>query len=178
MDEELIRQLAKCCGVPLVLPDIPDREEREKVLLTTVRKEFEKTGNVARCFIIRVMHPAPALLRIELNLTKELTMHAPQLGYAFAKGFRAKQLYHVSEMWWAVDTGDEVPPSERVDRHEGVMVGSEDSTRDPPMRMWSAMITRDATGKGTLGEWSDFKDIGGRLTYMLPPEAYEAKGRA
>lgn len=179
MDEDkLLKQLARCCSAPFILPDIEDRDQRDQFVLSVVQREFKNHGDVDRCFVFRATQPIPALVRIETRLTDELAQYAPWLGRAFASTFGARQLYHLSEMWFTqAQKGPYVPPSRNPERREALMVVSEDATRLPPMRIWIANITRDDKGKGTAGEWEDFGDIGGRLTYILPPEAYIGAGK-
>lgn len=181
---EIIMQLAKCVRGPIIGPDIPNREARESYVLRVARDYWNAFGELDRMYIFRATFPTPALLTVLAILPAELAHHAPELGRTFAKGFKATQLYQVSEAWYVKSpTRDlDTPPSQHPDRIECLWMVSEDPTRKPVMKISIADITRDAAGKGTAGGWQDWMnegagDVLGRLTYLLPPEAYLTAGQ-
>ena len=177
--EEIIRKMARACKPIAVLEDLPDAAEQEKYVLSVARSIFEDQGELPRSVVFRATFPVTKLLAMETRITEELAPHAGEMLRALAKGFQATQLYQLTEMWMATtDKPDEgPPPSQRPDRKEAIMVICEDPTRGPPLRTHYALITRDEQGKGTLGDWQLFTHGEGRLTYLLPPEAYQAVGR-
>jgi hypothetical protein len=177
-------ELARAVRDMLVEPDITDREQRERWVLSQARRTFRRTGQLMCTVTLRTAGGKPKLIIVAFDLDYELAYLRGPAITAIATFFRAQQLYVAFEMWWAHGTREEmetgyskVQPRHRPDRKEGLLLTAEDPLYTPPLRAWVAQITRDDKGKGSVGDWQeDFKDFGGRLTYLLPASAYEAAG--
>lgn len=171
-----------------VLEDIADRAERERFVLAHARDIFNRRGYLVRTVILRTKAPHRLML-FTLDLPPDQADNAPVLIRAAAQAVGAQQLYVVMEAWFSVIVDDaeraeiertgvaRVMPRNDPQRQEAVLVTSEDVFRVPPTRTQKAEITRDAKGKPTLGPWEDFPASSGRMTCLLPPEAFIAVGQ-
>lgn len=169
-------------------PDIPDRGERDKWVKNETRRLFFKQGGLIRTIILRTTTTPPQLAILAMDLPYEMAQHGGEIGRHFAKALQAQQLYLAMEIWYSQVTpeeaaranreGPKVAPRHDPNRKEALLIVSEDPFTNPPLRSWRAEITRDAKGQPSVGEWlGDLNVAEGRLTYLLPPEAYIAAGK-
>lgn len=189
MTKQMIGEfLAKHGSVIGVMPDIEDGAEREKYILDTARKLFNEHGELLRTVILRTGIKPQKLMLFTLDIPYEEAEVAPHIIRAAAQSVRAQQLYLAMEAWYSVASKEEyeriaggeaprVQPRNNPDRREALVVTSEDAFRVPPSRSWKAEITRDAKGKPTVGPWEDFPMSSGRMTSLLPPEAFVPVGQ-
>lgn len=173
---EFCHKMAKRCRPIALFDDIPDRKKRDKFVLKMARRHFTELGEQPRCVLFRATLPSPKLFLMATLLDEETAPYADMLLRVMAKGFQAKQVYQLTEMWMAPDEGTRA--MHHPERKEAVMIIREDATALPPICTWFADITRDEKGKPSLGEWYEMVGAAGRLTYVLPPEFYGKKHEA
>lgn len=183
--------LAETSGAVGLHPDVEDRDERDQWVKDATRGIFLKKGQFIRTLIIRANTQPRHIVSMTQDLPQELAHMGGEIGRSFAAAMQATQIYVAMEAWY-VDTKDpeeqkrlargeapSIPARDHPDRKEALLILCEDPWTDPIIRNWKAEIARDAKGKPSVGPWqADALQIAaGRMTYLLPPEAYLAAGR-
>lgn len=168
---------------PLLI--MPSTDEQDSMVLMNSAKDFRSHGETLEHFLLFLAEP-PTMFVVhpisEGASYAETAWIAPAIR-KLARDLKIRALYRVAEAWvsnndvYSAEQGSE--PRFDPERREQLLVIAEHPEARPPMRVWSAAITRDQNGVPTLGEWRMSRRVNkGRATYLLPPEAYGRGGSA
>lgn len=123
-------------------------------------KVFEATGEMPGCFTIEF--PSGRIRSVPVIWGSSEEKHIKlAMARALFQGAGIVRLVYTTEMWFLpvvpkpgerVDFDNAPIPSESRDRQEALMVIAEERG-DPSTLAAMAIITRDASGKPTLGKW-------------------------
>lgn len=164
----------------------PSIEELTEVVLDYAAAKFRADRELDQHFLMHATVPHEALIVLSPQ-TNDASVETLK-GSAWivggmrklAKEYGARALFIIAEAWVSNDerysaaNGSE--PRLDPKRDERVIVLLENPYARPPMQAWHARIER-SKGRPHLAPWSqDVRIANGRLTYLLPRDAYGRVG--